>query len=72
MIKDHKDDFPNRISFPLINPWKLSIDKTSKAILNRINTAARNHTKVGRIHLLKLIGLKTYQIKNYVILWYSK
>ena len=47
-IKDHEDDFPNRIPCRLINPCKSSIDKISKAILDRINTAVRNHSKVNQ------------------------
>ena len=45
-IKDHKDDFSNKISCRLINSCKSGIDKISKLILDRINTAVRNHTKV--------------------------
>ena len=47
-IKDHKDYFPNRISCQLKNPCKSIIGKISKAILDRINTAVRNHTKVNQ------------------------
>ena len=47
-IKDHKDDFPSRISCRLINPCKSSIGKISKVILDRINTTARNHTNVNQ------------------------
>ena len=47
-IKDHKDDFPSKISCRLINPCKSSIGKISKVILDRINTTARNHTNVNQ------------------------
>ena len=40
--------FPNRISCRLINPCKSSISKISKAILDRINTVVRSHTKVNQ------------------------
>ena len=39
---------PNKISRRLINPCKSSIGKTIKVILDRINTAVRNHTKVNQ------------------------
>ena len=45
--KDHKDDFPNKISCRLINPCKSSIGKITKVILDRINTAVGNHTNVN-------------------------
>ena len=47
-IKDHKDDFPNKISCRLINPCKTSIGKISKVISDRINTAVRNHAKINQ------------------------
>ena len=37
-IKDHKDDFPHKISCGLINPSKPDISKISKVILYKINT----------------------------------
>ena len=46
--KDRKDDFPNKISCRLINLCKLSIGKICKVILDRINTAVRNHTNVNQ------------------------
>ena len=36
-IKDHKEDFPNKISCRFINLSKSSIVKISKVILNKIN-----------------------------------
>ena len=39
---------PNKISRRLINPCKSSIGKIIKVILDRINTAVRNHTKVNQ------------------------
>ena len=48
MIKDLKGGFPNRISCRSINLYKSSIGKISKGILDRIHTAARNHTKVNQ------------------------
>ena len=37
-IKDHKEHFPNKISFRLINPSKSDIEKISKTILDKIIT----------------------------------
>ena len=37
IIKDHKEDFPNKISRRLINLPKSSIGKISKIILDKIN-----------------------------------
>ena len=34
-IEDHKEDFSNKISCPLINPTKSSIGKISKVIINQ-------------------------------------
>ena len=37
-IKDHKDDFPHKISCKLINPSKSDIGKISVVIIDKINT----------------------------------
>ena len=47
-IKYHKDNFPNSLSFRLINPSKSDIGKISKTILDKINEAIINNTKVNR------------------------
>ena len=47
-IKDHKDHFPYKISCRLINPCKSSIGKISEVILDKINIAVRNHTKINQ------------------------
>ena len=36
-IKDHQEDYPNKISCRLINPSKSSIGKICKVILDKIN-----------------------------------
>ena len=36
-IKDHKEGFPYKLSFRLLNPSKSDIGKISKNILDRIN-----------------------------------
>ena len=40
-VKDHKEDWPARASFRLINPMKANIGKVSKKILERINKELR-------------------------------
>ena len=37
-IKDHKEHFPNKIPFRLVNPSKSDIGKISKSILDKIIT----------------------------------
>lgn len=45
-IKDHKDNFPNRVQCRLINPAKSDIGTVSKSILDRINKKLLDATKV--------------------------
>ena len=40
-IKDHKEDFPGKLSFRLIDPNKTNIGRISKAILDRANMKVR-------------------------------
>ena len=40
-IKDHKPNFPERLSFRLINPAKSQVGKISKIILERLNKEIR-------------------------------
>ena len=47
-IKDHKEDFPNKVSCRLINPSKSDIGKISKAILDKINEKVLLSTKVNQ------------------------
>ena len=47
-IKDHEEDFPNKISCCLINPSKSSIEKISKLILDKINQQIQLITKVNQ------------------------
>ena len=47
-IKDHKDEFPNKIPCRLINPSKLNICKTSKAILDTINKNAGRSIEINQ------------------------
>ena len=46
-IKDHKENFPNKISCRLINPAKSDIGKISKNILDKINKEILIHTEVN-------------------------
>ena len=47
-VKDHKDTFPNFPTFQLINPSKSEIGKISKSILDKINDALVEKTKVNQ------------------------
>ena len=47
-VKDHKDEFPNKIPCRLINPSKTSIGKISKVILDRINKSVVTSTKINQ------------------------
>ena len=49
-IKDHKDDFPHKISCKLINPSKSDIGKISIVIIDKINT------KLLEVSKLKFYG----------------
>ena len=47
-VKDHKEDFPHRLSFRLINPSKSDIGKISKYVLDKINQKLRSVTEVNQ------------------------
>ena len=47
-IKDHKENFPNKISRRLINPSKSDIEKISKTILDKIITKIVSLTNVNQ------------------------
>ena len=47
-IKDHKEDFPNKLSCRLINPSKSDIGKVSKQILDKINSNIRASTEINQ------------------------
>ena len=47
-VKDHKDEFPNKIPCRLLNPSKTSIGKISKVILDRINKSVVTSTKINQ------------------------
>ena len=47
-IKDHKKDFPNKISCRLINSSKLDIGRISKQVLDKINLKLISDTKVNQ------------------------
>ena len=48
IVKDHKEDFPQKLSFRLINPSKSELGKISKHILDNINKYIIEHTKVNQ------------------------
>ena len=43
-LKDHKEDFPGKLSFRLINPAKTNVGRVSKSFLDRINAKVREET----------------------------
>ena len=45
-VKDHKEGFPGRIKFRLINPAKTDVGVVSKHILQRITTEVKAKIKV--------------------------
>ena len=47
-VKDHKEDFPHKISCRLINPSKSDIGKISKHVLDKINQNLRSVTEVNQ------------------------
>ena len=47
-VKDHKENFPHKPSFRLINPSKSELGKVSKRILDNINKYIIEHTKVNQ------------------------
>ena len=47
-VKDHKEDFPHRLSCRLINPSKSDIGKISKYVLDKINQKLRSVTEVNQ------------------------
>ena len=65
-IKDHKDEFPNKIPCRLINPSKSNIGKISKAILDTINKNVVRSTEINqwKIHRMYLTGMQTTRIKT--------
>ena len=47
-MKDHKESFPNKISCRLINTSKSSVGKTSKVILDKINSHIQKETSANQ------------------------
>ena len=48
-VKDHKEDWPSRMSFRLINPMKANIGRVSKVILERINNELRSSLGLNQV-----------------------
>lgn len=59
-LKDHKEDFRSKPACRLLNPTKSEIGKTSKIILERINTELRNK-----------IGVNQWKNSGEVIEWFK-
>ena len=47
-VKDHKEDFPHKLSFRLMNPSKSDIGKISKTLLDKINKILKINTNVNQ------------------------
>ena len=47
-IKDHKADFPGKVSCRLINPMKTPLGRISKKLLERINSDVRRNTNLNQ------------------------
>ena len=47
-VKDHREDFPHKPSFRLINLSKVELGKVSKRILDKINKYIIEHTKANQ------------------------
>ena len=65
-IKDHKDEFPNKIPCRLVNPSKSNTGKISKAILDTINKNIARSTEINQwINTLNIIDwYANYMGKN--------
>lgn len=59
-IKDHKEGFPQRIEYRLLNPSKSSIGALSKKFLDKINSKLRTKT-----------GLNQWKSTNDVLKWFE-
>ena len=59
-FKDHKEEFPEKSSFRLINPSKAEIRKISKYILDEINNVVIESTKLSQ-----------WKNKDIVIEWFK-
>ena len=47
-VKEHKEDFPHKISCRLINPSKTDIGKISKHVLDKVNQKLLSVTEVNQ------------------------
>ena len=65
-IKDHKDEFPNKIPCRLVNPSKSNTGKISKAILDTINKNIARSTEINQwINTLNILDwYANYMGKN--------
>ena len=60
ILKDHKDEFPNKVPSRLINPSKSNTGKISKAILDTINKK-----------IVRSSEIKQWKITSNVLDWYA-
>ena len=60
ILKDHKDEFPNKVPSRLINPSKSNTGKISKVILDTINKK-----------IVRSSEIKQWKNKSNVLDWYA-
>ena len=60
-MKNHKDEFPNKIPCRLINPSKSNLGKISKVILDKINQ-----------HLVASTNINQWKNTHNVLNWFDK
>ena len=46
--KDHKENFPNKIEYKVLNPSKSYFTKYSKNLINKINSTICKHSKLNQ------------------------
>ena len=71
-IKDHKEDFPGKLSFRLITPAKSNMGQISKSILDRVNSKVREETRYNQWRSTKDTLLWFRQLENKEdLLWFK-
>ena len=60
-VKDHKDEFPNKIPCWLINPSKSNLGKISKVILDKVNQ-----------HVVASTNINQWKNTQNILNWFDK
>ena len=71
-VKDHKEEFPEKISFRLINPSKSEIGKSVQSYLTNLIKRLQNQLSLisGKIQILSSNGLRVSKIKEKLLSLY--